>query len=213
MASSKKEVFLTREQVMLWGQFHSYTLNQLRKNDPTFPKPLNFGERQLRWSLDELEAWARSRKVENKFLGKEKEEEPDPNKAEWIYLPGRTKTCDGDKSSWIMKTGNRITVSVKGEISEAYRADLEKFCHAHGVEVPENGERVSSLPLQRTRLRSSISVKALALERLSQSFKTQKGFVLTDSLKANQRPSKKHSTSFFLKQGNLLLESSTKNNF
>lgn len=143
MASSKKEVFLTREQVMLWGQFHSYTLNQLRKNDPTFPKPLNFGERQLRWSLDELEAWARSRKVENKFLGKEKEEEPDPNKAEWIYLPGRTKTCDGDKSSWIMKTGNRITVSVKGEISEAYRADLEKFCHAHGVEVPENGERVS----------------------------------------------------------------------
>ncbi len=75
MASNKKEVFLTREQVMLWGQFHSYTLNQLRKKDPTFPKPLNFGERQLRWSLDELEEWARSRKVENKFLGREKEEE------------------------------------------------------------------------------------------------------------------------------------------
>ena len=146
MAKTTKvqEVFLTREQVMRWGQFHAYTLNRLRREDPTFPKPMNFGERQLRWSLTELEKWAQHRAMQTRFVNEETgESHPAPKKAEWIYLPGRTKTCEGDRTSWIMKTGNTITVSVKGEISDAYRKDLQAFCEAHGVEVPQDGERVS----------------------------------------------------------------------
>ena len=138
----EEEVFLTREQVLIWGHFKAYTFNKLRKTDPVFPKPLNFGERQLRWSLTELEAWAKGRKTEKPFLTQEKDSE-DPNASEWIYLPGRTKSNEADRKTWVRKSGRTITVAVNGEISPEYKKSLEEFCAMHGSSLPENGERVS----------------------------------------------------------------------
>lgn len=138
----EEEVFLTRGQVLIWGHFKAYTFNKLRKTDPAFPKPLNFGERQLRWSLTELEAWAKGRKTEKPFLTQEKDSE-DPNASEWIYLPGRTKSNEADRKTWVRKSGRTITVAVNGEISPEYKKSLEEFCAMHGSSLPENGERVS----------------------------------------------------------------------
>lgn len=138
----EEEVFLTREQVLIWGHFKAYTFNKLRKTDPAFPKPLNFGERQLRWSLTELEAWAKGRKTEKPFLTQEKDSE-DPNASEWIYLPGRTKANEADRKTWVRKSGRTITVAVNGDISPEYKKSLEEFCAMHGSSLLENGERVS----------------------------------------------------------------------
>lgn len=138
----EEEVFLTREQVLIWGHFKAYTFNKLRKTDPAFPKPLNFGERQLRWSLTELEAWAKSRKTETPFLTQNKEED-EADKTEWIYLPGRTKTNEADRKSWIMKSGRLITVAVNGDVSPEYKKSLEEFCAMYGCQLPESGERIS----------------------------------------------------------------------
>lgn len=134
-----KEIYLTREQVMSWGQIKTYTFNKLRKTDPTFPKPVNFGERQLRWTLDDLEKWAKGRREKERFLSGKKE----TNATEWIYLPGRTKTNEADRKTWVMKTGRTLTVAVNGTVSPRYAKSLKAFCALHGKSVPASGERIS----------------------------------------------------------------------
>ncbi|MDR6965754.1 putative DNA-binding transcriptional regulator AlpA [Shewanella putrefaciens] len=42
------------------------TLSRIRSKDPTFPRPYRIcGEKTLRYSVDQLEAWLDSRRIDN----------------------------------------------------------------------------------------------------------------------------------------------------
>jgi len=157
----EKRIYLTREQVMSWGQFKAYTFNKLRRTDPNFPKPVNFGERQLRWNLDELEKWAKGREAKGSFLSEK--DDLDSNATEWIYLPGRTKTNEADRKTWVMKTGRTITVAVNGTVSPGYTKSLVEFCAMHGKEVPASGERISFPCLTAEEIVDSFTEKGLTI--------------------------------------------------
>jgi predicted DNA-binding transcriptional regulator AlpA len=45
------------------------TLQRIRTNDPSFPKPYKIsGEKTLRYRLDQLEAWLDSRRISNEVI-------------------------------------------------------------------------------------------------------------------------------------------------